>query len=130
MPKERCVRKVPVHGRLWQPGEVREISDFDEKGDPIITNHFRLVEDDEDIDLSQVFDQEELKAKIKESNERDQDAAIKAALDKLDPDNPRHWTRDGRPSLQVIHQETGLTELKRADIHAAAPDFDKKSARG
>lgn len=128
MPKERCVRKCPAHGRLWLPGEVREISDFDEDGQPIVTDHFRLIEDDEQVDLEKVYDQDELKQKKAESNARDREAAIKTALQKMDPDNSRHWTRGGLPSLQFLCTETGL-DLTRGEVHAVAPDFDQDAAR-
>lgn len=53
---------------------------------------------------------------------------IKSAVELLDPANDEHWTAAGLPSVDAV---TGLVGQKvtRAEIEAAAPAFDRETAR-
>lgn len=52
-------------------------------------------------------------------------AAIKAALSKLDPSNDDHWTEGGLPAMGHMKTATGLDDLKRDEVSAAAPGLDR-----
>lgn len=52
---------------------------------------------------------------------------IQQALAKLDPKNDAHWTSDGSPRMDVVHELTGNADLKRADITKAAPTFTREN---
>lgn len=54
--------------------------------------------------------------------------AILDALRQLDPNNEDHWTNAGAPAVAVVSDLAG-EDLKRADITAAAPEFDLEAAR-
>lgn len=128
MPQERCVKKCAVYGRMWVVGEVRDIDRFEEDGTPIVTDHFRLVEEDESVEAEDLFDKDELREKQAEANRRDLGAALASAIEKIDTENDRHWTRDGRPSLQFLSGETDQN-LTRAQVQAMAPDLDRETLR-
>lgn len=49
---------------------------------------------------------------------------ILKALSLLDPTNDEHWTVDGQPQIQAL----GLEGIKRSDIRAAAPLFNRSNA--
>jgi septal ring factor EnvC (AmiA/AmiB activator) len=59
----------------------------------------------------------------------DDNTQILEALSKLDPDDDAQWTSDGLPRVEVVASLAGAGELKRADIAAAAPDFDRDFAK-
>ena len=126
MARERCVVKTAQYGRLFEPGEIRTITRFNQEGDPIVSEHFRLVEDYEEVDPRDVYSDEELEAKRRESASLDKTAAILSALQKLDARDDGDWTSSGLPSVQRVHLLAGV-EVQRSDIIAAAPDFDRKS---
>jgi hypothetical protein len=50
---------------------------------------------------------------------------IHAALVKLDPDTEAHWTSEGAPRLDVLHQLTGDLSLDRKTVTEAAPNFSR-----
>ena len=52
----------------------------------------------------------------------EQVAAIKAALQTLDPTKDEDWTRGGRPSIQAVTDRLGFA-VTRSDITEAAPEF-------
>lgn len=54
---------------------------------------------------------------------------IRVASTKLDVENDDHWTQDGLPGLEAIHQFTGNQRIKRADVTNALPDFNREAAR-
>jgi len=56
------------------------------------------------------------------------DEAIKAALSKLDPANDEHWTSGGLPSMPVMKELVGKSDLTRAEVAAVAPGFDRVNA--
>lgn len=128
MAQERCIRRTAQYGRLWEIGEVREVNDFNEEGDPVVSQHFRLVEDGEDLEDSKVFDKEDLIQKRREIGERDKTSAILHALNKLNPEDDGDWTSSGQPSVQRVHTLTDF-DVSRADIQMAAPDFDRTELR-
>ena len=128
MPQERCIRPTAVHDRRWEVGEIRTIDQFEDDGTPIVTPHFRLVEDDEKVDPSKVHSQDELREKRREIGQRDKSAAVLKALDSLDPDEARHWTQQGLPSIQEVCLRSDL-DLTRSEVNAIAPGFDRKSHR-
>lgn len=53
----------------------------------------------------------------------DDNQAIQEALKQLDPENNDHWTSDGLPRIDVVANLSGVKQLKRGDISAAAPTF-------
>lgn len=129
MAQERCIRRCLVYGRSWQAGEVRTIQDHDERGQPIVTDHFRLVEGDEKVDDRDFHDPELVKEKRREAGTRDKRAALTQALNQLDPDDDSHWTARGLPSLSKLHTMTDF-EVSRGDVREAYPDFDREFAQG
>lgn len=128
MAQERCIRKTAQFGRLWYPGEVRTIDKTNDDGLPIVSSHFRLVEDEEKVDEKDYFDPKEVEEKRKESGLRDKRAGITRALETLDPDNDAHWTQKGEPSLQHVFAQTSF-EVSRGALREVWPDFDRKIAR-
>lgn len=46
----------------------------------------------------------------------------------LDPDNPSHWTKQGRPSMAAIEEAYGSTDITRRDVSAAVPGWDRETA--
>lgn len=65
---------------------------------------------------------------LEPGNERPDSEKIFTALAALDPSNDEHWTREGLPVVAVVANLSGLLTLKRADITALAPDFDRELA--
>lgn len=53
---------------------------------------------------------------------------LSEALAQLDPANDEQWTADGLPKVDAVADLVGNAELKRADITAAAPDFNREAA--
>lgn len=50
------------------------------------------------------------------------------AIESLDPSDDAHWTKDGRPDLNVLKELTGGA-VKRADVDAAKPGFTREAAQ-
>jgi len=125
---ERCVIKTPRHGRLWKVGECRAITDFDEDGDPVVTDHFRLVKKGEGIAPDDIHDPSLVAEKKLEMGLLDKRAGIEAALKKLDPDDDESWTQKGAPSIQRLHLISG-TEITRSEVIETWPEFDRDCAR-
>lgn len=46
----------------------------------------------------------------------------------LDPMNDEHWTMDGKPRMDAVEATYGSADIKRADIDAAAPGYDRNAA--
>lgn len=129
MAQERCIKACLDRGRRWNPGEVRETEESDDGGKSIPTSQWwRMVGADEVIEPGDVFDPALVAEKQKESAQRDRVGAIRNALASLDPENDRHWTQKGFPSLSAV-QERAKVELARNDVVAAEPDFDREKAR-
>lgn len=55
----------------------------------------------------------------------DRENAIKAALGKLDTSEPSDWTQGGLPAVDRMKELTGLEDLKREEISAAAPGLTR-----
>ncbi len=55
----------------------------------------------------------------------DQNAKIRAALTQLDPSNNDHWTDDGLPKTGVVQRIAHDQTIKRQDIEAAMPGFER-----
>jgi hypothetical protein len=55
----------------------------------------------------------------------DQVAKIRAALAQLDPTNNDHWTDDGLPKTGVVQRIANDQTIKRQDIQAAQPGFER-----
>lgn len=49
------------------------------------------------------------------------------ALAKLDAKNDEHWTADGLPRMDVVHELTGDSNLTRADLNKRAAKFNRES---
>jgi len=126
MARERCIRRTAQYNRLWEVGEIRTIENFNEEGKAIVSDHFVEVKKDETFDPNKAYDQEDVKKRQAETQVRDKTSAIINALRKLDADDDANWTVNGYPSVQKVHILTDF-EVTRADIQAAAPDFDRKS---
>lgn len=54
--------------------------------------------------------------------------SLEDALKRLNPDDDAHWTKAGLPDLNVL-KEIMHQPIKRADVEAAAPDFNRDVAR-
>lgn len=52
-------------------------------------------------------------------------ATIKAALSKLDTAEDTHWTEGGLPAMDHMKATTGLDDLKRDEVSAAAPGLHR-----
>jgi len=129
MAQERCIRRTAQFGRLWLAGEVRTIDKEDERGHPVVSDHFRLVESGEAVEDRDAYDDEAVAEKRKESGLRDKTAGITAALEKLDCDDDTHWTRKGDPSLQQVFKHTDF-EVSRGAVREVWPEFNREYARG
>lgn len=55
---------------------------------------------------------------------------IVAALKALDPLNDEQWNNDGKPKMSAVEAALGRTDVTRAEVTAAAPDFNRETARG
>lgn len=126
MAQERCIRRTAQYGRLWEVGEIRTVEKFNDDGKAVISQHFTEVLKDEAFDPNKLYDEEEVRARQAETQVRDKTSAILNALRKLDADDDGNWTANGYPSVQKVHLLVDF-EVTRADIQAAAPDFDRKS---
>lgn len=60
------------------------------------------------------------------------DSDIKAALLKLDPNNPDHWAKRGatagKPSLSAVEAALGRAGVTRDDVEAALPGWNRDEA--
>lgn len=54
---------------------------------------------------------------------------LAAALRQLDPENDEHWTKIGKPAMSALEQFYGSSDITRADVEAAIPDFNRDVAR-
>lgn len=52
---------------------------------------------------------------------------IREALKQLDPQNAEHWTDDNLPQVSAVQQLTSDPSIRRHDIQAAWPGFDKSA---
>ncbi len=50
------------------------------------------------------------------------------ALLKLDPNNDDHWTADGLPRMEVVEEFAKKKGIKRAEVTAADPEFNREVA--
>ena len=128
MAQERCIKPCLVYGRKWKFGEVRTITAVDEDGRPAVTDHFRLVGEDEVVNDREYHNPERVAEARREMGTRDKTAAVLRALDQLDPDNDSHWTARGFASISKLHTLTDL-EVTRGDVQEANPEFDREFAR-
>lgn len=55
-------------------------------------------------------------------------AAIKAAIEKLNPTEDTHWTEGGLPAMDHMKSATGLDDLKRDEVSAVAPGLHRANA--
>lgn len=55
-------------------------------------------------------------------------AAIKAAIEKLNPTEDTHWTEGGLPAMDHMKASTGLDDLKRDEVSAVAPGLHRANA--
>lgn len=127
MAQERCIRRTAQFGRLWEPNEVRTVTKFDDEGRPVFSQHFRPVEDDEKVDIGDLYDPELAADTKRASAMRDKTTAIRSALERLDVNNDSHWTAQGLPAVQQVHLMTDF-EVSRAEIQAAFPEFSREFA--
>lgn len=128
MALERCIRQTAQYERFWQVGEVRTVSRTDEQGNPLVSDHFRLVGGEEKISDKDFYDPALVEEKRKESGMRDRRAGITRALEQLDPDDDDHWTRRGEPSIQKVFALTSF-EVSRGALREVWPEFDRVLAR-
>lgn len=128
--RERCYRTCVMYRRRWEIGEEREVDQFDENGKPIISTHFREVEASEAsserekvVSPSRKLDEEH--ARLRE----DRVFSIRQGLEQLNPEDNADWTIKGQPSVPRLYAITGITDLQRADVVEAWPEFDRELAR-
>ena len=57
-------------------------------------------------------------------------AAIRAAIEALDPDNPRHFTKGGKPDVRALEAVLGfeISAAERDEAHAAIEAARKAAA--
>lgn len=53
---------------------------------------------------------------------------LRKAVMALDSQKPMHWTAAGLPAMLAVEQAYGDTGFTRADVNAAAPDWDREKA--
>ncbi len=53
---------------------------------------------------------------------------IAAAVRGLDPENDEHWTDAGLPAMAAVESLVGSKDIKRADVNAAVPDWNRDKA--
>ena len=129
MAQERCIKRCLDAGRGWEVGEIRTAMERGSSGAPVPSSPWwRLVEADEKISEADVFDPALVAEKRRESGQRDKVSAIRQALERLDPDNSRHWTSKGYPSLAMVQELSGV-DVSRNEVVAAQPEFDREIAR-
>lgn len=58
----------------------------------------------------------------------EQVARLRGMLRKLDPQNDKHWTEDGLPSVEVVAEALVDPSISRAMIDVAAPGFNREKA--
>ena len=80
------------------------------------------------MDERKVYNDAELAEKRREAGLRDKDAAIRAALERLDHDNDRHWTKQRWPSVPAVAEMCDF-EVTRADVTRVAPDFQREQSK-
>jgi len=51
------------------------------------------------------------------------------ALNSLDPENDDFWTDGGLPTVKAVEHASGIVGIKRKEIEAALPDFNRDAAR-
>lgn len=51
------------------------------------------------------------------------------AVMKLDPANDEHWTQSGEPAIAAVEVVYGSAGIKRADIKAVAPNYNREAAK-
>ena len=127
MAQERCFNRTFQYHRLWTPGEIRT-ADVDDAGKPVASDHFRLVEGEEEVEERNVFSDEKVKEARQQAGQRDKRAAIERALYDLDPDDDSHWTRAGDPAIQAVFGRVDF-EVTRNEIRSILPDFDRAFAK-
>ena len=54
---------------------------------------------------------------------------LQRAVLALDPKNDDHWTKDGQPAMSAVEKLYGSSDITRAQVKAAAPDFDREAAK-
>ena len=54
---------------------------------------------------------------------------IQAALAQLDPNDNSHWTNDGFPNTGVVQRIANDQTIRRVDIQATQPGFDRATAK-
>lgn len=54
---------------------------------------------------------------------------LKAGIATLDVENDDHWTADGKPSISVMSQLTGVHTLKRKDLDENFPEATRNAAK-
>ncbi len=54
---------------------------------------------------------------------------ISTALDQLDPKNDEHWTKTGLPVMGAVEVLVGDTNITRAEVTEARPDFNRATAQ-
>lgn len=60
---------------------------------------------------------------VEEAPEHPSREEIMRALLKLNPDDDRHWTTDGRPALSVLKDYAGGVYVTRDRVNQVAPNF-------
>lgn len=60
----------------------------------------------------------------------DSEGPIVVALRQLDVNDDEQWNADGKPKMAAIEAIMGRTDVTRAEVTAAAPDFNRETARG
>ena len=53
---------------------------------------------------------------------------IAAAVRGLNPENDEHWTGAGLPAMAAVEDLVGSKDIKRADVEAAVPGWDRDKA--
>lgn len=62
------------------------------------------------------------------SGEGEPDSKLIESIKKLDPTNNDHWTKIGLPAMEAVEAFYGSPDIKRADVEAAIPGYDREAA--
>lgn len=85
------------------------------------------IEGDESY-LDRIVTVEKENASKRKAGEIPNAEKIVSTLKSLDPENDRHWTGAGLPSLTIVSQQIGV-KITREDIAGALPGFNREQAR-
>lgn len=122
MKRVRAVKRC-YFGRLYEPGDEFEV--------PVGTNpKSKCIVDLKDAPAAPPAVEEALATQTLSEASGDPGQKIRAALERLDPTDDDHWTKDGLPAMSVLEDLLNDKSVTRAMVHNADPGFNRELAAG